>query len=391
MAIDKHLNILDYALSALWRKKLKAAGMLTVFAIVIFLIASFQLTTSALTETALRFLDSAPEITIQKMTAGRQDLIPLQYLDRLQAVFGIRTVVPRVWGYHFDESTGANYTVLAVDATAMPAGNRLGGAIDLGALPANGEAVVGRGVRQSMQLANRQVFSLFRPDLTLKAFRLKGTFKEISNLLTYDTIFMNLADGRDLFQIPENMATDLCVYVANPVEIATIAKKIAAALPDTRVLTRDQLQKTYRAVFGWRSGFASVCLLTALTAFIIFAWDKASGLTPEERKEIAVLKIIGWQTADILALRFWEGFIVSSLAFLIGYSLAFIHVLYWGAGLFKPILLGWSIVSPPLTLAPSFALDDSLLIFSLTVFPYLAATIIPSWRGAIIPPDSAMT
>lgn len=389
--LEKHLNILDYSLAALWRKKLKSAGVLTIFSVVIFLIASFQLTTSSLTETAIRFLDTAPEITIQKMTAGRQESIPLSYIEKLKPVFGIRKIVPRIWGYHFDESNGANYTILAVDAMSLPEGSKVGLVVDTGMLPAQGEAVVGRGVAQAMQLADRKVFSLFRPDLTLQAFRLKGIFTEISDLLTYDTIFMNGADGRDFFGIPDSLATDLCVSVANPEEIATIAKKIAAVLPDTRVLTRAQILKTYRAVFGWRSGFASVCLLTALTAFIIFAWDKASGLTPEERKEIAILKIVGWQTADILAMRFWEGFIVSFLSFLIGYSLAFIHVLYFDAGLFKPILVGWSIIRPPLSLAPAFALDDTLLIFSLTVFPYLAATIIPSWRGAIIPPDSAMT
>ena len=44
------------------------------------------------------------------------------------------------------------------------------------------------------------------------------------------------------------MVTDLCVYITNPTEIDTIAKKIAALLPDTRVLTRSQIQKTYQVV-----------------------------------------------------------------------------------------------------------------------------------------------
>ena len=390
MFFEKQINILDYSLATIWRRKYKTIGVVVVFSAVIFLIASFQLTTSGLTQRASEVLEFSPEITIQKMSAGRQESIPLQYIEKLNKVFGIRKIVPRIWGYYFDEINGANYTVLAVDTQNMPLGNRIGIAINEERLPGPGEAVLGNGVLQSMQLENKNLFSLFRPDLTLKLFEIAGVFKNETDLLTYDTIFINMEDGRDLFGIAENKVTDLCVYVANPGEINTIAKKIAAALPDARVVSRLQVQKTYQAVFGWRSGFASVCLLTALSAFIIFAWDKASGLTPEERKEIGILKILGWQTADILGLRFWEGLIVSTVSFLLGYTIAFIHVSYFSAGLFRPILVGWSVIYPTLSLVPEISVDDTLLIFCLTVFPYLAATVIPAWRSAIIPPDSAI-
>jgi len=201
---------------------------------------------------------------------------------------------------------------------------------------------------------------------------------------------MTPADARELFAMPDDLATDLCVTVANPSEVETIAKKIASILPDTRVVTRQQIQKTYQAVFGWRSGFASICLLTALTSFIIFAWDKASGLTPEEKKEISILKIIGWQTTDILAMRFWEGVVVSVLSFVLGYTLAYIHVSFFEAALFRPILLGWSVLRPALRLIPVIDVGETLLVLCLTVVPYLAATVIPAWRSAIIPADSAM-
>ncbi len=390
MFIDKQLNIIDYSLSSIWRRRFKSLGVMVVFAGVIFLLASFQMTTKALTNLASASLIAAPEITVQKMRAGRQESIPVVYQAKLYAIPGIRQITPRVWGYYFNETKGANYTILGLDPSTMPFGDQLGQAIDSGRLPKEHEVVLGQGLQASLSNSGNSMFSLFRPDLSLKPLTIAGNFKPDTNLLTFDTLLMSLSDARDLFALPEEMATDLCVAVANPNEVATVAKKIAALLPDTRVVTRQQIQKTYQAIFGWRSGFASICLLTTLASFIIFAWDKASGLTPEEKKEISILKIIGWQTSDVLALRFWEGVIVSLLSFVLGYTLAYIHVSFFEVGLFRPLLVGWSVLHPALRLIPAVDLGETLLVLCLTVVPYLAATVIPAWRSAIIPADSAL-
>lgn len=388
--LEKQLNIVDYALSSVWRRKTKVLGVMAVFSAVIFLIASFQMTTKALTDMSGTSLQYTPEITVQKMTAGRQESIPVTYIEKLNKIFGIRKIIPRVWGYYFDEANGANYTIIGVplpDSSAYP---QLPVTLQEGTLPGKGEVLLGQGVLKSMRLGERRIFSLFKPDLSLQAFPVSGVFSPDTDFFTFDTIAMHIEDSRELFGISQTMASDFCVYVANANEVATIAKKIADALPDTRVVTRQQIQKTYKAVFGWRSGFGSICILAALAAFVILAWDKASGLSPEEKKEIAILKVIGWQTADILTLRFWEAVTVSSLSFLIGFTCAYLHVSYFSAALFRPVLVGWSVIAPTLHLVPQLALPEILLIFSFTVIPYMAATVIPSWRCAVIPPDAAI-
>lgn len=392
--LTKHLNILDYSLATLWRRRMKNISVLVVFSGVIFLVASFQMVTQALTETAALALRSAPEITIQKMSAGRQVAVPVEYTEKLSVIFGIKDIVPRIWGYYFDEVQGANYTVMGIDARRMPLGDRLHLALQEGTMPdsgTGGQAVVGRSVKKILEQKGGRLLSLFRPDLSLASFEVTGVFKPEIDILTDDLVVMSIDDARDLFSIPVSMATDLCVYVTNQSEVTTIAKKIAALLPDTRVLTRSQISKTYQVVFGWRSGFASVCLLTALCAFVILAWDKASGLSPEEKREISILKILGWETSDILAVRFWEGFLVSGLSFVIGCTLAYIHVAFFEATLFRPVLVGWSVIHPSLHLVPSFNVSDFLLIFCFSVLPYLAATVIPAWRSASVPADSALS
>jgi len=391
--LEKQFNILDFSLSSLWRRKLKNLGIMLVFALVIFLLGSFQMLTGALTNSAEAVLKNTPEITIQKMSAGRQEAIPLAYVEKLHSIYGIRAIIPRVWGYYFDESNLANYTVLALDSDLLPNGSELNLTLVFGHFPKrteSGTAVIGRSIQDILELQERRVFSLFRPDLTLKSFNVVGLFSRQTDLLTNDLIVMNLDDARDLFAMPTSMVTDLCAYVANPAEIETIAKKIAVMLPDTRVLTKTQIQKTYQVVFSWRSGFASICLLTALIAFAILAWDKASGLSLEEKREIGILKILGWETGDIMAVRFWESTLVSSLAFILGCTAAYIHVAFFDATLLKPVMVGWSVIHPPFKLLPAITLGDLMLIFTLSVLPYLAATVIPAWRCSTVPPDSVI-
>ncbi len=389
--LERQINFLDYTLSSLWRKRYKNIAVVLVFAAVIFLLASFQLVSNGLLERAQTALVMAPEILIQKMVAGRQESIPVAYAERLQGIFGIRQVTPRVWGYYFDEVTLANYTVIGRDQVAGGSDDQLTQVLADGRLPAAvGETVLGQAVFRTKGLQDQRVFSLFRPDLSLKTLTITGLFKKESNLLTDDLIVLSLADSRDLFGLPPGLASDLMVSVANPREIGTVAKKIAAALPGTRVLTRPQIEKTYHMIFGWRSGFASVCLLAALAAFFILSWDKASGLAPEERREIAILKILGWQTADVLLVRFFEGAVVSGGAYLLGCTAAYIHVVFFGSSLFLPVLAGWSVIRPDLHLVPAIHLADLLLLFCFTVMPYLAATVVPAWRCASLPSATAL-
>jgi len=392
-ALNRQLNIADYALGSLRRRLGKNLGVIAVFAFVIFLVASFSLLTTSLERSAERLLETVPDITVQQMSAGRQISLSEDSLAEIEQIFGIRSIRPRIWGYYFDETGGANYTVIGhqglSDKLPLP-----GLGIDY--LPAErwGDevsiAILGSGVREGLELGKRRTFSLFRPDLSLQSFVVAGTFAEETSMITDDLIIIDLEAARELFGLGKHKITDILIEAGNPAEIDTISEKIGTRLDNVRVITRERIAKTYRAVFGWRSGFGIACLSGALAAFFILAWDRAAGLTPEQKKEVAVLKVVGWQTEDVITLRFWESILISSLAFGVGYLAAWIHLLAFDGALFRPVMLGWSVLKPPVNLVPVFSFSDLLIIFSLSVLPYLAATVIPAWHSASVRPDSVI-
>ena len=125
-------------------------------------------------------------------------------------------------------------------------------------------------------------------------------------------------------------------------------------------------------------------------AFGILAWDKASGLSSEERREIGILKAIGWETSDVLLMKFWEGMVISLTSFFMGVMLSYVHLYFASAALFEPVLKGWSVLYPRFRMTPSLDVFELSVLFFLSVVPYTVATIIPAWKAATSDPDTVM-
>lgn len=372
--IEKQRSIIDFTLSSLLRRKGKNAALLAVYTLVVFSLASVMFFSQALRNEAAALLADAPELVVQRMVAGRHDLIPLSYIEKIRDIRGVSAVRGRLWGYYYDSLAGANYTLLVPEGFALGVGN----------------IAIGQGVARSSMAVKGDVMPFRTYDGRLVRLRVAGFLSSSTELVSSDLILLSAKDFRILFGVPRTVATDLSVEVANPAEISTIARKIAMMLPDTRPIARDEMLRTYDAVFSWRSGILLVILSGALLAFIIFAWDKAAGLSSEERKEIGILKAIGWDTGDVLAMKLWEGAAVSLTAFLAGVILAYLHVFTTSAILFEPVLKGWSVLYPKFRLTPYIDLAQLAALFFLTVVPYAVATIVPAWRASTVDPDAVM-
>jgi len=385
MSVAKHINVLDYTLLSLSRRKFKNITIILVFTFVIFITGSILFLTYSFKREALLILEGAPELIIQRMSAGRQELMPVSISGEIMRLAGVTKVEPHHWGYYYDSLVKANYTVIAGDGT-LSKNNRL----LKGRLPGDRDthvAAIGRGISKARFADLDGIISLQSTRGSLMDFKVTGIFESDSELLTSDLIVVGLSDFKELFDIPEGMATDLIVHVSNETEAPVVARKIRELFPYTRPILRNEILRTYDAVFGWRSGLILTLFAGALVAFIILAWDKATGLSAEEKKEIGILKAVGWETSDILEIKFWEGLVISLTSFFCGIILAYAHVYFFGASLFSPALKGWSVIYPDFRLAPFINLYQIVTLMALTVIPYIASTIIPSWKAAITDPD----
>jgi ABC-type lipoprotein release transport system permease subunit len=365
---------LEYSLAALARRPGKHLSLLAVYSLIVFLLASVMLFTQSLRREAALVLSQSPELILQRLVAGRHDLIPATYLGQLGRIRGVTDTYGRLWGYFYDPAVRANYTLM------VPRDGQ----------PPEGEVRIGAGIGRARGLGEGDYLGLRSATGEPFSFRVAALLDADTELVSNDLMLISEADFRRFFGYPDDRFTDIVLAVRNPLEVRTVAEKLALALPDTRPILREEILRTYDAVFGWRQGVVFVLLTGAVLAFVIFAWDRASGLSAEERREIGILKAVGWEVGDVLRMKLWEGAVLSVSAFLVGYLGAYLHVFLFAGGLFEPVLSGWAVLYPDFRPIPFVDGLQLATLFFFTVFPYTLATIVPIWRSAVTDPDAVM-
>lgn len=381
----KHLKIIDYALSSILRRKYKSLAIIIAFTSVVTALVSVLLFSKSLKLEASYLLDSAPDLIVQRTVGGRHDFIATEYAEKIRKIPGIGDVKPRYWGYYYDALTEANYTVLGTDG-AIKTLKLLDGRLPV----SSEECAVGAGVAALRKTGPGGELILIDSSNMGVLYEVVGVFQAESSMLTNDLIVFTNDAVVNFFGLPPDRSTDLAVTVYNKKELQTAAAKIKRLLPDTRPITKSELIRTYDMVFNWRSGMMLSVFSAAVIAFCILAWDKATGISADEKQEIGILKAIGWDTSEVLALKFWEGLIIAMTSYFMGIILGFLHVYVFDAVLLAPVIKGWSVLFPDFDLTPQL---DPYLVFTvgfLTITPYVASTVIPSWKAAITDPETIM-
>ena len=131
-------------------------------------------------------------------------------------------------------------------------------------------------------------------------------------------------------------------------------------------------------------------LLPALAALLLLAWDRLTGLSEAERREIGVLKAIGWEVSEVLTARLWESLLVALGGATLGVLGAYAYVFLAQAPGLAGALYGWSALYPPLRLTPQVDAAQALALIVGVALPFVAVGLVPAWRAATLDPDHAL-
>ena len=392
-ALRRHAALVEHALRALLRRRGRNAAVSVGLALVVALFASVLFLGEALraeVEAGARYV---PDLSLQRLIAGRPALLPTELLRAVRAVPGVRSARPRVWGYLYVPPISANVTIIGargdeatfpddvLEGRAVHAGERR--ACVLGAALAEAFGLrVGDSVALSSDVggANPRVHLL---DVV-------GVFHEESALRTADVLVTSEADARALLGVGDGLATSFAVTLTTPERARAAAQGLARLVPGAHLVDERLLRRSYALTADGRGGLLGAMFLPALAALLLLAWDKLTGLSETERREIGVLKAIGWEVRDVLTARAWESLLVAMVGATLGVLVAYAYVFLAQAPGLAGALYGWSALHPPLRLTPQVDLAQTLALIFGVALPLVAVGLVPAWRAARLTPDAAL-
>ncbi|MDP3278780.1 MAG: ABC transporter permease [Deltaproteobacteria bacterium] len=380
------LGLTHYALGSLARHRSRAITLVLGLSLLAFAFASVFAVTDALRGVAMRAAKTLPDLTISRLHAGRPATMTTAQVSEIQAIAGVGGVRPRVWGYLEIDSIRA--TAVVVGATAPELARHAGPVLD-GRLPtdpgARGWVVLGESVARTF--GSRAGDEL---DLGGRTFRVAARCTPESSLLSADLLLMDPHDARALLHMAPDEVTDLAVHVPNEAERGTVAAHVQARWPTLRIAAREELARAYELTFSGRGGLVGLALVPALLALLLLAWDRLTSLGPDDRREVAVLKSLGWSTRALIYLRMIESALIAVAAMVLATLAAHGYVYVLGAPGLRDVMLGWTSLAPQMQLAPSGQGASTVAITLVVIGPWLVASLVPAWRAAMIDPAEVL-
>jgi lipoprotein-releasing system permease protein len=204
--IERQKHFIEFTLSSLSRRKGKNFALIFVYTLVVFVVASVIFFTHSIKKEASIILKDAPEMVLQRRVAGRHDLIPLSYSEKIREIRGVGSVRGRLWGYYYDPVVGANYTlIVSQDGEEAPL--------------STGTIAIGQGISRTRLASEGDTLEFKACDGNIFELEVKRILSSESELISSDLILITEEDFRRLFGTPSGFATDITVQVRNPREI----------------------------------------------------------------------------------------------------------------------------------------------------------------------------
>jgi len=378
----------------LFKERSRHLSVIVISVMILFLLSSTFFISSSIRFSLEETLKVQPDFVMSRTQGGTAVPTPVSWSDEILDIHGISNVTPRVYGRYFFEPKKKSLLVVGVDFFEEQGHENLQKLIDATDIRSffNGKnMLVGQGVKDYLR-------SHFYKDsynfLTPKgAFENVHIFKELpsqSNLIANDMMVMPIDLARKILGYNEDEATDITFDVPNPDEWYMISDKVSALHYDLQVINKSDVEKSYENLYNYKGGFFLILFLILLGTFALILYQRYSMVYSSERRQIGLLRALGWSINDVLKLKFMETLLVVLISFIVGLFIAYMYVFVLGAPLLKEVFLGGQNLHNTLSFVPVLDLSVLTSIFLLYALPFIAAVLIPVWRVSVTDPKEAM-
>ena len=377
-----------------FKARKKHAGVILISLVILFLLSSVLFTSSSIRYSLEQTLGAQPDFVVQRVRGGGRVDLPTEWMDKILDIYGVENVTARVYGRYFFKDKQESALIVGVDfmdEQSHKGLEKLISGIDLERFLEGDKMLVGEGVSAYLKSHFYPThYSFLTPKGEYKKVEIFQTLPQQSNLLSNDMMVMPQELAKEILGIGEEEVSDLALDVPNEDEWDNVADKIAAFYYDLRVITKEDIRKSYESLYNYKGGLFLILFLIALSTFVLILYQRFSMVYSSERRQIGLLRALGWSISDVLKLKFYETLIVVAISFVLGVVLAYGYVFALGAPILREIFLGGANLHNSVTLVSIIDLGVLSSIFLIYAVPFVAAVLIPVWKIAVTDPKEAM-
>lgn len=390
----KNSVFFNFLFLLLLKHKSKHIAIFIISILIVFMISSVLFISNSLKKEVFSTLNNQSDFVIQKTNNGKIFDTPISWIDDFSSINGVKNIQQRVYGQYYFMPENVYFTIIGVDFFEENTNKNIKellSVLNISDFLQNDSMIIGNGIKKifdKYHYFNSYDFKLLnKQSLNLKIFK---DLPQEANLVANDLIIMDINLAKKILNINEENSTDIVLNVPNDLEKQNIKEQLILKHSNIRILQKEALKKEYENMFNYKGGIFLVLFIVVIFTFILILYQRYSMISSSDKKEIGILKAVGWSIKDIIKLKIIENFIIGFMAFIIGVIVAYIFVFILNAPILKNIFIGFSNVQNDFILNANIEFSTLITLFLFFIIPFLSAVLIPVWKIAVIDANESM-
>ena len=390
----KNSVFFNFLFLLLTKHKTKHLSIFFISILIVFLSSSIFFISTTLKKEIFSTLDNQSDFVIQKINSGKTQNTPISWIDDFIKINGVENIQQRIYGQYYFMPENIYFTIVGVDLFEEATNKNIKdllSVLNISEFLQKDSMLIGNGIKKIFD--KYHYFDSYDFKLSNNELKEIKIFKELpieANIVANDLIIMDINLAKEILNIKEDEATDIVLNVPNNLERQNVKDQLILKHSNTRILQKENLKKEYENMFNYKGGIFLIFFIVVIVTFTLILYQRYSMISLGDKKEIGILKAVGWSIKDIIKLKIMENFIVAFMAFIIGVILSYIFVFILNAPILKNIFIGSSNMQNDFIFNPNIQISTLITLFLFFMIPFLSAILIPVWKVAIIDSTESM-
>ncbi len=390
----KNSVFFNFIFLLLVKHKSKHFAIFLISIFIVFLTSSILFIKNSLQKEISEALENQSDFIIQKTIANKIKDIDISLIDKFYEINGVSKVTQRVYGQYYFMPENVYFTIIGIDffeETTNQDLKELLNFLNISKFLEKDSMIIGNGVKKVLdKYAYFDSYDFKLENANSKNIKIFKDLPKEANLIANDLIIMDINIAKKILDIKLDFTTDIVLDVPNPLERQNVKEQILLKESNIRILQKDELKKEYENMFNYKGGIFLILFIVVIFTFILVLYQRYSMISSNDKREIGILKAVGWSIKDIIKLKIIENFIVAFMAFIIGVIFAYIFVFILQAPVLKNIFIGFSNIKNDFILNQNIKISNLITLFLFFMVPFLSAVLIPVWKIAVIDATKSM-